>query len=87
MERPRTLSTAQRVRIRGRRWTVQSLTRYEDCEAVHVTSGDRGARGTFLRPFDRVEPFEAPVRIPLLGLAGIGPEVTLTLAGSAAARS
>jgi superfamily II DNA or RNA helicase len=67
MERPNTLSTAQRVRIRGRRWTVQSLTGYEDCEAVHVTSCDRGARRTFLRPFDRVEPFEAPVRIRVAG--------------------
>lgn len=30
---------------------------------------------------------EAPVRVPLLGLAGLGPVVTLTIAGSAAART
>ncbi len=30
---------------------------------------------------------QAPVRVPLLGLAGIGPVVTLNLAGSAAART
>jgi hypothetical protein len=30
---------------------------------------------------------EAPARIPLLGLAGIGPIVTLTIAGSASART
>ncbi len=29
----------------------------------------------------------APARIPLLGLAGIGPIVTLTIAGSASART
>jgi Flp pilus assembly protein TadG len=30
---------------------------------------------------------QAPVRVPLLGLAGIGPVVTLDIAGSAAART
>jgi hypothetical protein len=30
---------------------------------------------------------QAPVRVPLLGLAGLGPVVTLTIAGSAAART
>ena len=30
---------------------------------------------------------QAPVRVPLLGLAGLGPVVTLDIAGSAAARS
>ena len=29
----------------------------------------------------------APVRVPLLGLAGLGPVVTLDIAGSAAART
>lgn len=30
---------------------------------------------------------QAPVRVPLLGLAGLGPVVTLSIAGSAAART
>jgi Flp pilus assembly protein TadG len=30
---------------------------------------------------------EAPVRVPLLGVAGLGPVVTLSIAGSAAART
>lgn len=30
---------------------------------------------------------QAPVRVPLLGMAGIGPVVTLSIAGSAAART
>ena len=52
------------VRVRGRLWTVDHVTRHEDCAALHLRpAGAEAARPADPAPVTLLAPFDRPVRL------------------------